>query len=82
MESSLIAIFRHGRTGVFFEMDVTRIDHEYLVKLQVEFSKIFHEAREKNWIVCVPKPEALVAARVDEQFVATHMLRPSPTLKG
>jgi hypothetical protein len=63
-------------------MDVTWIDHEYLVKLQVEYSEIFQQAREMNWIVCVPKPEALVQAVVDEQFVAQHMLKPSPTLKG
>ncbi|CAG0919912.1 unnamed protein product [Notodromas monacha] len=63
-------------------MDFSGLDPLYLVRLQTDFGDLLQRARDNNHILCIPSAEVLRDVHVDENFVETHILCPSSSLKG
>lgn len=50
--------------------------------LQDKYRKKFELAQKKSYLICVPLTDSYPSEAVNEEFVDTHILKPSPYFKG
>ncbi|XP_076335465.1 ankyrin repeat domain-containing protein 27-like [Tachypleus tridentatus] len=50
--------------------------------LQTNFGRLFEEAQNNCWLICVPQSNALKELKFSTNFVESHILKPSPFFTG
>ncbi|EGD81892.1 hypothetical protein PTSG_02578 [Salpingoeca rosetta] len=59
------------------------VDHNDLFRaLQTNLHKVWQQAQENCWVVCIPRPSISNNIRLTKDIVRRHVLRPSPVYKG
>ncbi|XP_071501295.1 ankyrin repeat domain-containing protein 27-like [Diadema antillarum] len=49
--------------------------------LQTRYRSRFEDAQDRQFLVCIPQTASLVGVDISDQFLGTHLLKPSPMLQ-